>query len=314
MTWNKNAPLGSTAANQIDDHIRETRADIETALTAEGIFPGPTPSSPVYKWTGKRGVTSARPSTPQTGELYFNTEIGQIEYYSGSAWVGYDLVPARAITGGKIGLQAVTTEHLGIVVGPGMTGGQGTTIRPNTDGSTVEVNGANGQLRIVPAGITGTQLATGLNIPGNFTASTRTAFMAYVSADQDAITGDGTAVTVPFNTSVFDNGGNYNSSEYYFQAAVTGKYNLRARVNLGNTGSTNICELAFLTTGGNYGVEVAVPVNQCVEYSELVPMTANDTCIVKLTVSGGARLVGIKALTSITSYPRTSTFSGFLVG
>jgi hypothetical protein len=112
MTWNANVPAGTDLISDGDNVIRELKADLADALSEEGVFPGSDTANPVFKWTGKRGNTAGRPTPPSTGELYFNTELFQLEYYSGSAWTAYDLVPLLAITTSKINDLAVTTGKI----------------------------------------------------------------------------------------------------------------------------------------------------------------------------------------------------------
>jgi len=78
--WNVATPAGTDLISQGDDVIREFKTAVEEALSEEGVFPGPNPlTAPVFKWTGKRGNTAGRPASPNTGEIYFNTELFQME-------------------------------------------------------------------------------------------------------------------------------------------------------------------------------------------------------------------------------------------
>lgn len=112
MTWNTAVPAGSDNIILGDNVIREFKTDIETALTEEGVFPGADTANPVFKWTGKRGNTAARPASPSTGELYFNTQLEQLEYYDGASWTGYKLVPANGIVTTNITDANVTADKL----------------------------------------------------------------------------------------------------------------------------------------------------------------------------------------------------------
>lgn len=113
MSWDATTPANGDAASLGDDIIREFKTDMATALSEEGIFPGADPTNPVFKWTGKRGDTASRPASPETGEIYFNTQLFQMEYYDGASWTAYDLVPLLGITTAKINDLAVTEEKLG---------------------------------------------------------------------------------------------------------------------------------------------------------------------------------------------------------
>jgi len=112
MTWDAAVPAGSDNISLGDNVIRELKTDLATALTYEGSFPGADTANPKFIWTGQRGATSGRPSSPVTGELYFNTQLFQMEYWSGAAWVAYDLVPLLGITTAKINDLAVTTGKI----------------------------------------------------------------------------------------------------------------------------------------------------------------------------------------------------------
>lgn len=111
--WDTATPAGTDLISLGDDNIREMKAAIEEALSTEAIFPGSAPSTaPVFKWTGKRGNTAGRPASPSTGEIYFNTQLFQMEYYDGASWTAYDLVPALGISAAKLAADAVTTAKI----------------------------------------------------------------------------------------------------------------------------------------------------------------------------------------------------------
>ncbi len=110
--WDAAVPAGSDNISLGDNVIRELKTDLATSLSADGVFPGADAANPKFVWTGQRGVTSSRPSSPATGQLYFNTQLFQLEYYSGASWVGYDLVPLLGISTGRIADLAVTTAKI----------------------------------------------------------------------------------------------------------------------------------------------------------------------------------------------------------
>jgi len=119
--WVTTTPAGTDLISQGDDVIREMKVALEEALSEEAIFPGSAPTTaPVFKWTGKRGNTAGRPASPDTGEIYFNTQLFQMEYYDGATWTAYDMVPLLGITTAKINDLAVTTgkiNDLGVTTG-----------------------------------------------------------------------------------------------------------------------------------------------------------------------------------------------------
>lgn len=111
--WDTATPAGTDLISAGDDVIREMKAALEEALSEEAVFPGGSPgSAPIFKWTGKRGNTAGRPGSPDTGEIYFNTQLFQMEYYDGATWTAYDMVPLLGITTAKINDLAVTTGKI----------------------------------------------------------------------------------------------------------------------------------------------------------------------------------------------------------
>lgn len=167
MTWNTAVPAGSDNINLGDNVIREFKTDVETALTEEGVFPGADTANPVYKWTGKRGNTAARPASPSTGELYFNTQLEQLEYYDGASWTGYKLVPTNGIVTANITDANVTADKLA------------------TDAvTTVKITDANVTRAKLAAGAVGTVNYT--TKTGSYTATT----------DDDVILCSGAAFTI----------------------------------------------------------------------------------------------------------------------
>lgn len=94
MTWNIATPSGQENKQQGAPRIREIETDLQTALQAEGIFPGPTPASPIFIRTVPSGSTAQRP-TPDTGQVgrwFYNSDTGTIQRDNGTSWD--DLTPS----------------------------------------------------------------------------------------------------------------------------------------------------------------------------------------------------------------------------
>jgi microcystin-dependent protein len=88
MSWDATQPADNEAASLGASRIRTLKTDLATALTDEGIFPGPAPTTPKFRWKPPRGTTGARPaaSADYIGRLYLNSTKNCIERDNGSTW------------------------------------------------------------------------------------------------------------------------------------------------------------------------------------------------------------------------------------
>lgn len=117
------------------------------------------------------------------------------------------------------------------------------------------------------------------------------AFFAYNSADDANQTGNGTVVTVDFDTEVFDVGGNFSGDT--FTAPVAGKYLLTALVRFSSTTTAmSAFSLELVATGRTYSNVKNVNVESAgdlvtMEITALVDMAAGDTAIVQAKISNG---------------------------
>ena len=137
---------------------------------------------------------------------------------------------------------------------------------------------------------TGNQSITGtLGVSGIVTMPAQPAFLAYNSASDLNVTGNGAVATVDFDTEIFDQGSNFAADT--FTAPVTGRYRFSTSVFLeGIVAATNFnlslvtsnrTILLFANTGAYTG-------DQSVAGSVLCDMDAADTAYVTVTVSGMA--------------------------
>lgn len=147
---------------------------------------------------------------------------------------------------------------------------------------------------------------------GELTYPNQPAFLAYNSAQDDNVTGNGTEATVEFDTEVFDRGGNFNNSTDTFTAPVTGLYRLSTLVTsdgyltTGYTGS-----LRIVTTNRTYlFANVNLQETQLgMPLSVLTDMNAGDTAHVTFTANlQGSDIIDINSGSAIVTY-----FSGELV-
>jgi hypothetical protein len=146
-----------------------------------------------------------------------------------------------------------------------------------------------------------------VNLPG------QPAFLVRLNTTSSNVTGAGTLIQVPFDTEVFDIGGNFASN--VFTAPITGIYYLSTEIIMGGiTASLNRRDLQIVASnrtyymqmfGSNHGVGY-VPMS----VSGLVDMDAGDTAQIKLLMAGESSdvcdVTGDGALL-------TTSFSGILV-
>lgn len=179
------------------------------------------------------------------------------------------------------------------------------------------------------AGITTTDLTTtGNTILGDastdtvvmngksITSPNRCAFLAYNSATDTNVTGNGATTTVQFDTEVFDQGNDFAANT--FTAPVTGLYQFNISVESTDltavmTGHT----LNFVVVGTSariyrYSIGFTPVAGGGWQYplSVLAKMTATDTATVTLTITGGAG----DTADIVGGAVGVTYFSGFLVG
>ena len=140
--------------------------------------------------------------------------------------------------------------------------------------------------------------------------STRTAFNQ---------TGDGTIVTIIFNTEQVDAGSNYNNATGVFTAPISGNYFFCANVTLINLSALHTSgNINFVGTANSYMAQLISPgaIRDTATFatltgSILTPMTAADTMRINITVSGSTKTVGLEGDNGVAA--GTTSFQGYLV-
>lgn len=155
---------------------------------------------------------------------------------------------------------------------------------------------------------TGGVLTTGITIDntqnvdipnGLVTQPAQSSFLASNSAIDSNITGDGTTITVDFNTEIYDQNGDFAADT--FTAPVTGRYKFSTRVGFrGLTASHTRLNIIMVTSNRNYKLFEIDPSSFFTTSGVIVAggstyadMDAGDTAIVQVFVSGGALVVDI---------------------
>jgi len=126
-------------------------------------------------------------------------------------------------------------------------------------------------------------------------------FAAKTSSDKTNVTGDGTAYTVIWDTSIFDNNSDFNTGTGTFTAPVTGKYYLIAKGTINcPVGGGDTMEVKIVTSNRTYTGSAGPLQNQVANYiggnnwishtfGVLADMDATDTATVTVTDAGGAK-------------------------
>lgn len=146
---------------------------------------------------------------------------------------------------------------------------------------------------------------------GAVTKPNNPAFLAYNSVTDENVTGDGTQVTVEFNSEIFDQGSDFNSTTDTFTAPVTGKYYLSTNVSIedvGGFGGTHVA-VRICTSNATYytWASAADGAGDCsAQLSVLADMDANDTAYVYVLGSAGTKTLDVTGTTYQT------IFSGWL--
>ena len=214
-----------------------------------------------------------------------------IDYVRVLGDVGSVVTPTDgSVTAAKIGTGAVTSAKLDTNIA----------ISGNLDVGTIRAT--NG--------------TTALNIDANgaITKPLQPAFLAYSNSTQSNISAD-TSTTINFNTEIFDQGSDFNNSNYKFTAPVTGRYQLQFKCYL--TGVPSDAEFIYtqiITSNRNY-IHIFDPAGfdgnfWFVDNAVLVDMDASDTAHVVIYNRLGTASLDVYG--GDNSDPSTY-FSGYLV-
>lgn len=128
------------------------------------------------------------------------------------------------------------------------------------------------------------------------TNTSQPCFLAYNANTASNVTGDGTVYTCQFDTESFDNANNFASNT--FTAPVTGRYLFSAGMYAADLVAHTLANFQLVTSGGALlyflycnPTNIVSGTNLLISGSAIVPMTAGDTCNMRLVVSGSTKTV-----------------------
>lgn len=143
----------------------------------------------------------------------------------------------------------------------------------------------------------------------------RAAFSAYISADQNNVTGDGTSYTVLYQTKIVDTTASYNTATGIFTAPLAGNYMFYGSLLISGLLASHTSMLIDLNdTVLNYNLvklnSAAIRVSGQIALtwtSHIMALGVGSQVSTILTVANGTKVVGLP------QFLITSTFSGNLI-
>lgn len=215
-------------------------------------------------------------------------------------------------------INAINNQSAELTIDPGASGDSFVQFDINTTGEfIIGVDDSDGDAFVISQGSAlGTTNTFRMSAAGERTMPLQSSFLAYNSAIDSGVTGDGTVYTVDFDTEVFDQNADFAADT--FTAPVTGRYHLtacaqtRSTLAAAHTGSI----YRIVTSNRTYYSGILNPgalrnnLNRLVLIIETVAdMDASDTATMQISISGGgAGTVGVGGGSTLLTY-----FCGHLV-
>ena len=140
---------------------------------------------------------------------------------------------------------------------------------------------------------------------GAITKPLQPSVFARMTGDAANVTGDGTDYTVAHNAEVWDQNGDFNTTNFTFTAPVTGKYSYFASVFIhGLTSDDTKAETSIVTSNRTFQTREGNPNAQSdadnqfgLHANGIIDMDASDTLVHKIKVSNGSKTVDTSAST-----------------
>lgn len=199
----------------------QTRNDIVCVKVDKSIFPDADASNIATKVVVKGTAGGGIPTTPAN-----HYKLAEIEVVNGETEIENSMITDTreqiTLQERLINLTASSTTNI-----TGLVGGDGTNIEQVTK-PTGDIVGTTDTQTLTNKTLTNPTLNMGDSMP-----STNVRARAYLSADQLKLTDD-SYNTIRFDTTAYDSGSDYDTTNHYFVCPVTGYYFVGAAIELDN--------------------------------------------------------------------------------
>jgi len=129
------------------------------------------------------------------------------------------------------------------------------------------------------------------------------AFLAFLNAAQNNVTGNAAVYTIHFDLEIYDQNADYNNGTYTFTSPVTGKYILDAEISVNDLAAAHTLGTTIIVTSNrNYQIDqinIGAVKNVDNAYTAcggtIADMDAGDTATVTLQISNGILQVDMQS-------------------
>jgi hypothetical protein len=251
--------------------------------------------------------------------LWFKSGTGSLGYAQYSGFFGKSLISLTGVSNRPTSITLGNAESSSNVIIYAGSGSIDIGTTPQARSTNISIGAAVQNVTIgstTGASSLSLQAGTGdITMTGIVKNSTQPGFLATLSSTQTNIA-TSTDVTVTFNSEIFDNAGNFDTTTYTFTAPKTGKYIFNAAVRIDNVDTAaDYYTLYLITSNRTYrfaiidpGQLVADPVYWHLNGSVIADMDASDTAYVVIRQQIGT------SQTDIVSATTNSFFSGYMLG